>query len=161
MFNVLKWGLDFCDKYWNCSSFCMVLFWGVLPIFQDVLLFSWCFIFCCSMVLCCSIVVPNSCIPGFIECQNILAFLKNKPPANWVTHNKGFSYENAVMKIYPFRTLRLVSKDENIYIAQQIFPVHRTMYFSQLLKTNLLCATSVSQAQPAFICLVSAILTVE
>ena len=65
------------------------------------------------------------------------------------------------MKIYPFRTLRLVNKDEDIYIAQQIFPVHRTMYFSHLLKTNLLCATSVSQAQPAFICLVSAILTVE
>ena len=35
-------------------------------------------------------------------------------------------------------------------MAQQIFPAHRTIYFSQLLKTNL-SKTTISQAQPAFI----------
>ena len=45
--------------------------------------------------------------------------------------------------------------------SQQFFPGHRTTYMSQLLKTNLLSETTVSQAQLAFICSNSAILTVE
>ena len=45
--------------------------------------------------------------------------------------------------------------------SQQIFPARRTMYFFQLLETNLLLETTVSQAQPTLICLNSAILTVE
>ena len=44
------------------------------------------------------------------------------------------------------------------YVAQQISPVYRTIYFSQLLKTNLLSETIISHAQPAFIWLNSAIL---
>ena len=41
------------------------------------------------------------------------------------------------------------------------FPGHRTIYFPQLLKRNLLSETIVSQAQPAFTCLNSAVITVE
>ena len=63
------------------------------------------------------------------------------------------------MKNYPFATSYRVSKHENI--SQQFFPGHRTTYMSQLLKTNLLSETTVSQAQLAFICSNSAILTVE
>ena len=37
------------------------------------------------------------------------------------------------------------------HVAQQICPAHRTLYIPQLLKTNLLSETVVSQAQPAFI----------
>ena len=66
---------------------------------------------------------------------------------------------SAVAKIYPFGALFWVHKDENI--AQHIFKAHRTIYFSQLLKTNLLSETTVSHGQPAFICLNSAILIVE
>ena len=36
---------------------------------------------------------------------------------------------------------------------KHIFPAHRTRHFSKLLKTNLLSETTVSQVQPAFICL--------
>ena len=35
-------------------------------------------------------------------------------------------------------------------MAQQIFHVHRTIYFSESLKTNLLSKTLFSQAEPAF-----------
>ena len=45
------------------------------------------------------------------------------------------------------------------HVAQQIFPAHKTIYSSQLLKTNLLSETRVSQAQAAFICSNSAIIT--
>ena len=40
-------------------------------------------------------------------------------------------------------------------VAQQIVPAHRTTYFSQLLKANLLSETTVSQAQMVFICSIS------
>ena len=63
------------------------------------------------------------------------------------------------MKIYLFTTFCWASEDENI--AQNIFPVHRPIYFSKLLKEKLLSDTTIPQAQPAFICLNSAILTVE
>ena len=56
------------------------------------------------------------------------------------------------MKIYPFATLCWFNKDENIWPSK---------FFSQLLKTNLLSETTISQAQPAFASLNSAILTVE
>ena len=46
-------------------------------------------------------------------------------------------------------------------LVQQIFLAHRTIYFSQLLETNLLPETTVSQTQPTFICSNSTILTVE
>ena len=38
-----------------------------------------------------------------------------------------------------------------IRIAQQIFPAHRTMYFLQLMETNFLSETIVSQAQQAYL----------
>ena len=56
------------------------------------------------------------------------------------------------MKIYPFATLCWFNKDENIWPNK---------FFSQLLKTNLLSETTISQAQPAFVSLNLAILTVE
>ena len=46
-------------------------------------------------------------------------------------------------------------------LVQQTFPAHRTIYFSQLLETNLLPETTVSQTQPTFICSNSTLLTVE
>ena len=46
-------------------------------------------------------------------------------------------------------------------VALQIFPNHKAIYFLQLLKTNLLSETIVSQAQPAFICSNSAVIAVE
>ena len=54
-------------------------------------------------------------------------------------------------KICPFAT---------IYWTQQMSPAHK-MYFSQLLKTNLLCETRVSQAQPVFIWWNSTIIIIE
>ena len=42
-----------------------------------------------------------------------------------------------------------------------MFPAHRTIYFPQVLKTNLLSETIISWAQAAFACLNSAIITVE
>lgn len=45
--------------------------------------------------------------------------------------------------------------------AQQILTGHRTMNFSQLLKTILFSETTISQARQAFICLDSATLIVE
>ena len=42
------------------------------------------------------------------------------------------SFWSAVVKSYPFTTLFWVNRDENV--AQQNFPTHRKMYFSQLLK---------------------------
>ena len=65
------------------------------------------------------------------------------------------------MKIYPFATLSWVNKDENTLLVQQIFLAHRAIYYPQLLKTSLLSETIVPQAQPAFFCLNSAIITVE
>ena len=47
------------------------------------------------------------------------------------------------------------------HVAQQIFLAHKTIYFSQLLRTNLLPKTIVSKVQPAFICMNSAMKTVE
>ena len=52
------------------------------------------------------------------------------------------------MKISPFATLK--------HLAQQIFLATWTVYFLQLLKTNLLSETTISQTQPAFVCLNSA-----
>ena len=40
------------------------------------------------------------------------------------------------------------------HVAQQISPAYRAIYFSQLLKANLLTETIVSQAQPAYIYLI-------
>ena len=59
-----------------------------------------------------------------------------------------------------FRNLIWVNKDENM-IPQQISLIHRTMYFSQLLKTNFFSETIYSQTQPAFICSNSTIITIE
>ena len=47
------------------------------------------------------------------------------------------------------------------YVAQEISPAHRTIYFLHLLETNLLSETTVSQTQPTFIWSNSTILTVE
>ena len=44
-------------------------------------------------------------------------------------------------------------------MGQQIFPAHRTIYFSHLLETNFLYA--ICQAEAAFICSNSATLVVE
>ena len=45
--------------------------------------------------------------------------------------------------------------------AQQLnFPAYRTLYIPQLLETNLLSETTVSQVQLAFICLNAAIMTI-
>ena len=63
------------------------------------------------------------------------------------------------MKKYPFATFCWVNKDENI--AQKIFPAHKTIYFSYLLKTNFLPKTIVFLAHPAFSCSNSAITAVE
>ena len=52
------------------------------------------------------------------------------------------------MKSYPFGTLFWVNRDENV--AEQNFPTHRKMYFSQLLKANSLCETMYSQTQKVF-----------
>ena len=46
------------------------------------------------------------------------------------------------------------------FVAQQTVPAHRTIYFSQSLKANLLPETIVSQAQLEFTCSNSAIITV-
>ena len=46
-------------------------------------------------------------------------------------------------------------------LTQQIVPANRTMYFSQLLKANLLSEAIVSQVQLAFISLNATIITVE
>ena len=55
-----------------------------------------------------------------------------------------------------------VNKNENLQLlSQQISPAHRTVYFSHLLKVNLLSETIVSQALPAFICLYSTIIRVD
>ena len=62
------------------------------------------------------------------------------------------------MKIYPFTTLNWMNKD---IIAQQIFPAHGTIYSSQLLETNFLSETAISEAKPAFICSNSTTLIVE
>ena len=47
------------------------------------------------------------------------------------------------------------------HAVQQIFPAHKTLYLPQLLKTNLLSETIVTQAQTAFVCSNSAIITAE
>ena len=75
----------------------------------------------------------------------------------WWIRTPGFdlSFESAVVKIYHFTTLSWVNTDENIF--QQIFLAHRTVYFQQLLKTSLFSKTIDPQAQPASICLNSAI----
>ena len=78
--NVLKWGLNFSEKHYNFSLFCMVLlfrgvllvlrwcfviipgvplvFWGsfvVLALFRGVKLFRRCSVFCCMLVFgCCA-----------------------------------------------------------------------------------------------------------
>ena len=46
-------------------------------------------------------------------------------------------------------------------LIQQIFPADRTIYFSQLLETNLLPKTTISKTQLTFICSNSTILTVQ
>ena len=88
---------------------------------------------------------------------------QKKTPEDIIT---GFdlSFQRVVVKICPFATLCWVNKDENI--AQQILtgypsPQDNIYQYSQLLKTNLLPETNISQAQHTFICLNSAILTVE
>ena len=56
-------------------------------------------------------------------------------------------------------TLSWVNKDEITYKGQNIFPAHRTIYFSQLLRTNF--PPAISQFQPAFICSNSATLILD
>ena len=46
-------------------------------------------------------------------------------------------------------------------MTQQTFPAHWRVYFAQFLKINLQSETTVSQAQPAFISVNLAILTVK
>ena len=58
------------------------------------------------------------------------------------------SFWSAVVKIYPFWTLCWVK--ELKYVAKQVSPAHRTIYFSQLLKRNL-SETIASHTQPTFI----------
>ena len=62
------------------------------------------------------------------------------------------------MKIYHFTTL--VIKDEKTYQSNK-FSQPTGQYISQLLETNLLPETTVSQTQTTFICSNSTILTVE
>ena len=69
------------------------------------------------------------------------------------------SFGSPVVKIYPFATLCWVNKDEKMYSNK--FSYHRTIYFPQLLKINLSSEIIVSQAQPIFICLSSAVIKVE
>ena len=54
-------------------------------------------------------------------------------------------------------------KPENKFskLAQQVFPAHKQYIFHSYNYANLLSQTTLSQAQPAFTCSNSAILTVE
>ena len=52
----------------------------------------------------------------------------------------------------PFATLYQVNNSENTYIAQPTLLAQRAIYFSQLLGTNLLPETTVSQILTTFIC---------
>ena len=61
---------------------------------------------------------------------------------------------------FSFRNLMLGEKEWK-YVAQQISSVHSTMYFSELLKTNLLSETIVFQAQLTFIWLNSTLITIK
>ena len=63
------------------------------------------------------------------------------------------------MNIYPFETLCWLNKDENMKPKKFSQPIGQC--FSQLLKTNLFSETRVSQAQAAFVCSNSEIVTVE
>ena len=87
---------------------------------------------------------PEECKGIFI--QNNTNFDKNKIRA-W------FIFWKCCHKNVSFCNLMLGANQ----VAQQIFPAHRAMYFLQLLNTNLLSETIVSQVQLAFICLNSAI----
>ena len=55
----------------------------------------------------------------------------------------------------------MLAKQEWKLVAWQISPAHKTIYFSQLLKANLMYETIVSQAQTAFICANSAIIIIK
>ena len=80
-----------------------------------------------------------------------------------ITYKTGFdlSFWEVVVKIYPWKTLSWANKDRQKLIARQMFPFHGIIYSSKLLKKKILSETTVPQAQPAFICSNSAILTVE
>ena len=54
----------------------------------------------------------------------------------------------------------MLSEKEWKYVAQQISPAHRSIYFSQLLKRILLSETIVFEAQPIFIWLNSRIIII-
>ena len=69
------------------------------------------------------------------------------------------SFGSAAVKIYPFATLCWVNKDENMQSNKFSQPIGH--YICQLLKTNLLSETIVTQAQTAFVCSNSAIITAE
>ena len=71
-----------------------------------------------------------------------------------------YNFWSAVVKIYPFATIRWVNNDKNM--QPKTFSMLIGQYIiSQLLKSNLLSETIYSQTQPAFICSNSAIITVE
>ena len=70
-----------------------------------------------------------------------------------------WSFWSAAVKIYPFATVKWWIKMKKY--SSKILPGHRTIYLLQLLKTNLLSETTVSQAQQTFICSNSAKFTVE
>ena len=63
-------------------------------------------------------------------------------------------------KICPFTALCRGNKNKK-NVAQQISTTHRTIYFLQLLETNLLSGTRISQAHSELICSNAVILTVE
>ena len=84
---------------------------------------------------------------------------KQKIHARNSTENTRFDlyFRSAVVKMYFLATLCWVNNNK----AQQIFPAHMTIYFSQLLIRYLLSETTVYQTQATFICSNSAILTLE
>ena len=83
------------------------------------------------------------------ECKGI--FIQNN--TNFDKIRVWFIFWKCCHKNSSFCNLMLGEK----HVTQQIFPAHRAMYFLQLLKTNLLSETTVSQVQLAFVCLNSAI----
>ena len=81
-------------------------------------------------------------LPGYPKDACLLIFLKCCP--------QNLSFRNLMLGEYRWK-----------HIVQEIFQAHKTRYFSQLLKTDLLLEATISQAQAAFICLNSSISTIE
>ena len=101
-----------------------------------------------SCVICCQFIYK-----AFLQCYKV-----SKEDLGIETRVH-LSFGSPVVKIYPFVTLCWVNKDEKMYSNK--FFHHRTIYFLQLLKINLLSEIIVSQAQPTFICSNSAVIKVE